>query len=142
MAPTGVLCLDELPECRRDTLESLRQTLEEGHVTAVRAKVRLTFPARFPFVASLIPCPCGHLGDPRGQCHYSPLAVERYRSRISGSLLDRIDLHVEVPAITLDDLKKRPIESTADVADRVAIARERQALRFPPPPQRRRSTQP
>ncbi|MCH9647016.1 MAG: YifB family Mg chelatase-like AAA ATPase [Deltaproteobacteria bacterium] len=131
LAHTGVLFLDELPEFRRDTLESLRQPLEEGHVTVVRAQARLTFPARFALVASLNPCPCGHLGDPRGQCRCSPLAVERYRSRISGPLLDRIDLHVEVPAITLDDLKKRPTESTAEVAQRVAEARERQARRFP-----------
>ncbi len=131
LAHTGVLFLDELPEFRRETLESLRQPLEEGHVTVVRAQARLTFPARFALVAALNPCPCGHLGDPRGQCHCSPQAVERYRSRISGPLLDRIDLHVEVPAITLGDLRQKPGEATAAVALRVLNARRRQLSRFP-----------
>ena len=105
LAHGGVLFLDELPEFRRDTLESLRQPLEEGEVTVVRSRARFDFPARFALLASMNPCPCGHLGDPRHECRCTPPLVERYRSRISGPLLDRIDLHVEVPALSLQELK-------------------------------------
>lgn len=129
-AHTGVLFLDELPEFRRDTLESLRQPLEEGVITVVRARAHLTFPARFSLVAAMNPCPCGHLGDPRFDCRCSAPLVERYRSRISGPLLDRIDLHVEVPAVRLEELRAEPGESSADVAHRVAEARDRQRERF------------
>lgn len=130
LAHGGVLFLDELPEFRRDTLEALRQPLEEGRVTVVRTRARLTFPARFALLAAMNPCPCGHLGDPRYACRCSPQIVERYRSRISGPLLDRIDLHVEVPAVTLRELRGEPSEPSSAVAERVHRAREVQNRRF------------
>jgi magnesium chelatase family protein len=130
LAHNGVLFLDELPEFRRDTLEALRQPLEEGRIAVVRARARLEFPARFALLAAMNPCPCGHLGDPRFDCRCSPPLVERYRGRISGPLLDRIDLHVEVPALTLGELKGRRGEATAEVGARVAAARRRQLDRF------------
>ncbi|HYX24846.1 MAG TPA: ATP-binding protein, partial [Thermoanaerobaculia bacterium] len=132
LAHNGVLFLDELPEFRRDTLEALRQPLEEGFVTVVRARARLAFPARFSLLAAMNPCPCGHLGDPRYVCRCPPPLVERYRGRVSGPLLDRIDLHVEVPAVSLKELRSGPGETTADVARRVAAARSLQAARFGP----------
>ena len=134
LAHAGVLFLDELPEFRRDALESLRQPLEEGQVTVVRARAVLHFPARFALLAAMNPCPCGHLGDARAECRCPAAAVERYRSRISGPLLDRIDLHVEVPAVSLGDLKGRAGERSAVVAARVAAARRTQELRFPGAP--------
>jgi len=130
MAHGGVLFLDELPEFRRDTLEALRQPLEEGEVTVVRTRARFDFPARFALLAAMNPCPCGHRGDPRHECRSTPPLVERYRSRISGPLLDRIDLHVEVPALSLQELKGPPGESSAAVAGRVLAARQRQRRRF------------
>lgn len=130
LAHAGVLFLDELPEFRRDALEALRQPLEEGFVTVVRAQASLRFPARFSLLAAMNPCPCGHLGDPRHECRCTPPMIQRYRSRISGPLLDRIDLHVEVPAVRLDELKGPPGEATEAVAARVLAARERQLARF------------
>ncbi len=132
LAHNGVLFLDELPEFRRDTLEALRQPLEEGLVSIVRARARFTFPARFALLAAMNPCPCGHLGDPRYDCRCPPQLVERYRGRVSGPLLDRIDLHVEVPAVSLTDLRGRSGETTEDVAARIGRAREQQAARFDP----------
>ncbi len=107
LAHCGVLFLDELPEFRRDTLEALRQPLEEGFVTIARTQARLRFPARFALLAAMNPCPCGHLGDPRHDCRCTPPLIDRYRSRVSGPLLDRIDLHVEVPAVGLAELLGR-----------------------------------
>jgi magnesium chelatase family protein len=130
LAHCGVLFLDELPEFHRDGLEALRQPMEEGFLTVARARARLRFPARFSLVAAMNPCPCGHLGDPRHECRCTTLAVERYRARISGPLLDRIDLHVEVPAVGLAELRSAPGETTAAVAARVAAARERQVERL------------
>ncbi len=130
LAHGGVLFLDELPEFRRDALEALRQPLEEGEVTVVRTRARLTFPARFAMLAAMNPCPCGHLGDPRHECHCTPQLVERYRSRISGPLLDRIDMHVEVPALSLQELKGPPGEASAAIAERVLAARGAQQRRF------------
>lgn len=130
LAHCGVLFLDELPEFRRDALEALRQPLEEGRVTVARARARHTFPARFALVAAMNPCPCGHLGDSRHECRCTPPMVERYRGRVSGPLLDRIDLHVEVPAVALTDLRSEAGEGTTAVAARVAAARERQRARF------------
>jgi len=130
LAHNGVLFLDELPEFRRDTLEALRQPLEEGHVSVVRVRAHLQFPARFSLLAAMNPCPCGHLGDPRYDCRCPPPLVERYRARISGPLLDRIDLHVEVPAVSLRELRGQPGEPTTAVAARVAAARAIQSERF------------
>jgi magnesium chelatase family protein len=130
LAHGGVLFLDELPEFRRDTLEALRQPLEEGTVTVVRARARFLFPARFSLVVACNPCPCGHLGDSRYRCRCSAAAVERYRARVSGPLLDRIDLHVEVPAVTLSELRAAPGEPSAAVAARVAAARALQVERL------------
>ena len=132
LAHNGVLFLDELPEFRRDALEALRQPLEEGKIAVVRARARFEFPARFALLAASNPCPCGHLGDTRYDCRCPPPLIERYRSRISGPLLDRIDLHVEVPAVTLGELRSRTGEGTAAVAARVAEARRRQLQRFGP----------
>jgi magnesium chelatase family protein len=130
LAHNGVLFLDELPEFQRDALEALRQPLEEGRLTVIRARGRFTFPARFALLASMNPCPCGHLGDPRHECRCTPLQVERYRNRVSGPLLDRIDLHVEVPSVKLVELKGAPGEASLPVAERVQAARERQRFRF------------
>ena len=130
LAHNGVLFLDELPEFRRDALEALRQPLEEGRLTVARSRARLTFPARFALLAAMNPCPCGHLGDPRHECRCTPAQIERYRGRVSGPLLDRIDLHVEVGAVGLAELRRGGGESSAVVAARVAAARQRQAERF------------
>ena len=130
LAHNGVLFLDEVPEFRRDTLEALRQPLEEGFVTVVRARARLQFPARFSLLAAMNPCPCGHLGDPRYDCRCLPQLVERYRGKVSGPLLDRIDLHVEVPAVTLKELRSSAGESSEAIARRVTAARSFQLERF------------
>ena len=100
-----MLFLDELPEFQRDALEALRQPLEDGEVLIARVKARLRFPARFALLAAMNPCRCGHLGDPRHDCRCTPHEIEHYRARVSGPLLDRIDMHVEVPAVTLGALK-------------------------------------
>ncbi len=130
LAHHGVLFLDELPEFRRDALEALRQPLEDGEVLVARVKARLRFPARFALLAAMNPCPCGHLGDPRHECPCTQPMIERYRRRVSGPLLDRIDLHVEVPAVTLTELKGSGGESTTSVATRVLAAREVQRRRL------------
>jgi magnesium chelatase family protein len=132
LAHLGVLFLDELPEFRRDTLEALRQPLEEGSISVVRARARLVFPARFSLLAAMNPCPCGHLGDPRHACTCLSPIIERYRSRISGPLLDRIDLHLELPAISIHELRALPGEPSAAVALRIECAREVQLARFGP----------
>lgn len=131
LAHHGVLFLDELPEFNRRSLESLRQPLEEGRVTISRAAHSTTFPADFVLVAAMNPCPCGFLGDPKKPCKCAPLAVEKYMSRISGPLLDRIDLHIEVPPVPFDDLSK-PADGTGSAAMREQVykAREVQAKRF------------
>jgi len=132
LAHGGVLFLDELAEFRRDALEALRQPLEDGFLTVARARAVHRFPARFTLVAAMNPCPCGHLGDARHACRCPLPVIERYRSRISGPLLDRIDLHVEVPAVELRDLRETGAESSAAVLARVEAARNRQRARFPP----------
>jgi len=131
LAHHGVLFLDELPEYNRRSLESLRQPLEEGRVTISRAAHSTTFPADFVLVAAMNPCPCGYLGDPKHACKCHPIAVEKYMGRISGPLLDRIDLHIEVPPVPFEDLSK-PGEGTgsAKMRDEVYRAREVQAARF------------
>lgn len=130
LAHRGVLFLDEIPEFGRPVLEVLREPLEAGTVTIARASGSITFPARFQLVAACNPCPCGHLGDPLHPCRCSPTQVERYRGRLSGPLLDRIDLHVEVPPVPFERLGEMPSgESTAQVRQRVMAARERQLRR-------------
>ena len=130
LAHFGVLFLDELPEFRRDALEALREPLEDGVVSVARVAGARTFPARFLLVGAMNPCPCGFRGDPRRACSCSPRDVARYRRKISGPLLDRIDLHVEVPALAASDLgTDGDGESSATVRSRVEAARERQALR-------------
>jgi len=131
IAHNGVLFLDELPEFKRSTLEVMRQPLEDGRVTISRAAGTMTFPADFMLVAAMNPCPCGFFGDPARECRCSPAHVERYRSRISGPLLDRIDLHVEAPAVHYRDLSSNePAEPSAAIRERVIEARGRQADRF------------
>ncbi len=131
LAHNGVLFLDELPEFRRHVLEVLRQPLEDGRVTVARAAVSVDFPARFMLVAAMNPCPCGHLGDPRRGCRCTPVQVQRYRARLSGPLLDRIDLHVEVAAVPPDELGQwAGGEESATIRARVEAARAAQAERF------------
>src|SRR5690606_29036954 len=102
LAHNGVLCLDELPEFRRQVLEVLRQPLEEGRISISRARYAADYPARFMLIASMNPCPCGHLDDPASECVCTPAQIQRYRARVSGPLLDRIDLHVEVSAVPFE----------------------------------------
>src|SRR5215207_6490774 len=131
LAHGGVLFLDELPEFRRNVLEVLRQPLEDGIVTLSRAAISLTYPARFMLAAAMNPCPCGYLGDPLHSCSCGPLSIERYRSRISGPLLDRIDIHLEVPAVAYGDLVgTQSDESSAAIRIRVERARAVQRTRF------------
>jgi magnesium chelatase family protein len=131
LAHGGVLFLDELPEFRRNVLEVLRQPMEDGVVTLSRAAMSLTYPARFMLAAAMNPCPCGYFGDPLHSCSCGPLAIERYRSRISGPLLDRIDIHLEVPAVAYGDLVgEHSEESSAAIRRRVEQARAVQRSRF------------
>jgi magnesium chelatase family protein len=131
LAHHGVLFLDELAEFRRNVLEVLRQPLEDAKVTLSRAAVSLTYPSRFMLVAAMNPCPCGHHGDSQRRCTCAPQAVQRYLGRVSGPLLDRIDLHVEVPAVRYRDLAdKRAGEPSELIRARVARAREVQRARF------------
>ncbi|MBP3959983.1 YifB family Mg chelatase-like AAA ATPase [Gemmata sp. G18] len=131
LAHHGVLFLDELPEFNRRSLEALRQPLEEGRVTISRAAHSTTFPADFVLCAAMNPCPCGFLGDPKKPCKCAPIAVEKYMGRISGPLLDRIDLHIEVPPVPFEDLSK-PGDGTGSAAmrEQVFAARAIQAQRF------------
>ncbi|MBR0566924.1 YifB family Mg chelatase-like AAA ATPase [Azoarcus sp. L1K30] len=130
LAHHGVLFLDELPEFDRRVLESLREPLETGHVTVSRARRRAEFPAHFQLVAAMNPCPCGYSGHPGRACSCTPTQIARYRARLSGPLLDRIDLVVEVPALPYADLAATAAgESSAEVRARVLLARERQIVR-------------
>ncbi|MGI8820666.1 MAG: YifB family Mg chelatase-like AAA ATPase [Chthoniobacterales bacterium] len=131
LAHHGVLFLDELPEFKRSTLEVMRQPLEDGRVTISRAAGSFTFPSEFMLVAAMNPCPCGYFGDLKRECRCSPVQVQRYRQRISGPLLDRIDLHIEVPAVEYKDISStRTAEGSAAIRERVVAARERQRARF------------
>jgi magnesium chelatase family protein len=131
LAHHGVLFLDELPEFHRSTLEVLRQPLEDGKVTISRASGTMTFPCSFMLVAAMNPCPCGYYGDPKRECRCSPGQVERYRQKISGPLLDRIDLHVEAPSVEYKELSDNvPAESSAIIRERIVNAREIQNRRF------------
>ena len=131
LAHNGVLFLDELPEFQRNALEVLRQPLEDGVVTIARATISLTFPARFMLVAAMNPCPCGFFNDPTRECRCTPPLIQRYVSKISGPLLDRIDIHIDVPAVRYKELRgPAPGESSSDVRAHVVKARERQLARF------------
>ncbi len=131
LAHNGVLFLDELPEFKKHVLEVLRQPLEDGKVTISRALASITYPARMMLVSALNPCPCGYLGDPTHSCSCSPRDIHRYRSRISGPLMDRIDIHIEVPAVKYRDLADRTdSESSSAIAMRVENSREIQRERF------------
>jgi len=130
LAHNGVLFLDELPEFDRKVLEVLREPLESGHITISRAARQAQFPARFQLVAAMNPCPCGYLGHPSGRCHCSGEQVARYRARISGPLLDRIDMHIEVPPLPRGVLQdEQQGETSATVQARVVACRERQLAR-------------
>ncbi|MEJ7925899.1 YifB family Mg chelatase-like AAA ATPase [Sphingobium sp. AN641] len=131
MAHLGVLFLDELPEFQRGVLDSLRQPLESGEVTVARANAHVTFPARVQLIAAMNPCRCGHLGDPALACSRAPRCAVDYQAKLSGPLLDRIDLHVEVNAVTAADLVlPPPAEGSQEVAARVRTARAIQTARY------------
>ena len=131
LAHNGVLFLDELPEFKKNVLEVLRQPLEDGMVTIARAMQTLTFPSRMMLVAAMNPCPCGHAGNPAQACSCHPQDVQRYRSRVSGPLMDRIDIHVTVPPVRYRDLSpQREGESSKQLRERVCRARAHQAARF------------
>ncbi len=131
LAHNGVLFLDELPEFSRKSLEVMRQPLEDGIVGISRSSAKVEIPCRFMLVAAMNPCPCGFLGDPRRKCHCSPSQIQKYRSRISGPLLDRIDIHVEASALPLSELGRSGLsESSGRIRERVCLAREIQRRRF------------
>jgi magnesium chelatase family protein len=131
LAHLGILFLDELPEFQRGALDSLRQPLETGTVSVARANAHVTFPARVQLVAAMNPCRCGHLGDPALACSRAPRCAADYQARVSGPLLDRIDLHVDVQAVAAADLVlPPPAEGSAEVGERVRAARRRQTARY------------
>jgi len=131
LAHNGVLFLDELPEFKRTVLEVMRQPMEERRVTISRAKIAIDFPASFMLIASMNPCPCGYYNHPEKECTCPPGAVQKYLNKISGPLLDRIDLHVEVTPVAFSELSSaRPQEKSGDIRDRVIKAREMQAKRY------------
>jgi magnesium chelatase family protein len=131
LAHLGVLFLDELPEFQRAVLDSLRQPLETGEVSVARANAHVTFPARVQLIAAMNPCRCGYLGDAALACSRAPRCAADYQSKVSGPMLDRIDLHVEVEAVSAADLTlPPPAEGSAEVAARVAAARRLQTLRL------------
>lgn len=131
LAHNGLLFLDELPEFPRNVLEVLRQPLEDGTVTISRAAMSLSFPARFMLLAAMNPCPCGFFNDKSRECMCTPPMIQRYVSKVSGPLLDRIDIHIEVPAVQYKELRQGAEgETSAQIRDRVLAARERQAARF------------
>ena len=131
LAHHGVLFLDELPEFKTHVIEALRQPLEASAVTIARAQMTLTYPARFMLIAAMNPCPCGNLTDPRQSCICSPQLVHRYRSRISGPLLDRIDIHIQVPGTTYAEMSTgRSATTSESIRARVNVCRQRQLGRF------------
>src|SRR5512141_1078773 len=130
LAHNGLLFLDELPEFPRNVLEVMRQPLEDGHVTIARAAMSLTFPARFMLVAAMNPCPCGYFNDKSRECHCTPPMIQRYVAKISGPLLDRIDIHIDVPAVNYKELRSTTLsESSGEIRMRVMRAREVQLRR-------------
>ena len=131
LAHRGVLFLDELPEFGQNVLEVLRQPLEDKIVTISRAQGTVTYPANFMLVAAMNPCPCGFYGDPVKECSCTAMAISRYQKKISGPLLDRIDIHVEVPRVDYEKLAdQRKVEDSKTIRARVQAARERQLERF------------
>lgn len=131
LAHNGVLFMDELPEFKRSALEVLRQPLEDGLVTISRSAGKITLPSSFMLVAAMNPCPCGYLGDRKRECRCNPMQVQRYRSKISGPLLDRIDIHIEAPALTIDELRSQEVGESSDViSSRIKEARLRQICRI------------
>jgi magnesium chelatase family protein len=131
LAHNGVLFLDELPEFKRNVLEVLRQPLEDGNITVSRAIGSITYPASFMLVAAMNPCPCGFFTDPQKECNCTPLQIQRYRSKVSGPLLDRIDIQIEVPALRYQELAAREAgENSAAIRERVNAARSIQLERF------------
>ncbi len=131
LAHNGVLFLDELPEFPRNVLEVLRQPMEDGHVTIARASMTVTFPSVFMLSAAMNPCPCGYFNDPAHECSCTPPMIQRYVSKISGPLLDRIDIHIDVPAVKYRELRAgEATESSAEIRERVERAREAQQERF------------
>ncbi len=132
LAHNGVLFLDELPEYNRSTIESLRQPLEDGVITVARAEQTVTYPANFVLIASMNPCPCGHFGSKSGECKCTPNQIHKYLAKMSGPLMDRIDLHIEVDNVTYDDLVDKTIneETSEEIKKRVDFAREIQLKRY------------
>jgi len=131
LAHHGILFLDELPEFHRNVLEVMRQPLEDGHVAIARAAASLTFPCRFMLVAAMNPCPCGYYGDSKRECRCNPIQIQRYRDKVSGPLLDRIDIHVEVPSVKYQDLSSTERGEPSDlIRERVIKARRVQHERF------------
>jgi magnesium chelatase family protein len=127
----GVLFLDELPEFSRAALEALRQPLESGRISIARANAHVSYPARVQLVAAMNPCRCGYLADPGRACARAPRCAEDYQAKLSGPLLDRIDLHIDVPAVSPADLAlPPPAEASAEIAERVGRARTRQRRRY------------
>ena len=137
LAHNGLLFLDELPEFPRNVLEVLRQPLEDGTVTIARASMSLSFPARFMLAAAMNPCPCGYFNDKSRQCMCTPPMIQRYVSKVSGPLLDRIDIHIEVPAVQYKELRGGACaEGSAEIRNRVLAARKKQHERFAAAPQK------
>jgi magnesium chelatase family protein len=131
LAHNGVLFLDELPEFKKNVLEVLRQPLEDGKVTISRSKLSVDYPANFMLASAMNPCPCGYYTDPNNECTCTTIQIQRYMARISGPLLDRIDIHIEVPAVKYKELASKELgESSATIRERVVYARQRQTDRF------------
>ena len=131
LAHNGVLFLDELPEYTRHTIETLRQPLEDGIITVARANATIAYPANFTLIASMNPCPCGNYGSKDKECHCSPAQIHKYLSKLSGPIMDRIDIHVEVDNVTYSDLKsEKEEEKSCSIKERVDRAREIQLNRF------------
>ncbi len=131
IAHNGVLFLDELPEFKKNVLEVMRQPLEDGKVTISRSKLTIDYPANFMLAAAMNPCPCGYYTDPNNECTCTNIVIQRYMARISGPLLDRIDIHIEVPAVKYKELASKELgESSSSIRDRVVCARQVQTERF------------
>jgi len=131
LASHGILFLDELPEFRRDVIEALRQPLEERKVTIARTAATVTFPANFNLVGAMNPCPCGFFGASESECVCTPYQIQRYRSKISGPILDRIDIHVEVPKLKYKDISRNQESETSEkIRERVIAARDIQKERY------------